>query len=338
VFLLRTGRTRAPDLVPIDWAGEAEPVLVSGGRTRLIDFFSYGDPSGVHAFPLLRDLADHYRAHGLSILGVHVPAYEFERPLETARREIWRRGIAYPVALDHGWEIFRAYGLRDLPARVLVDGAGFVRGWEEGPGNFDLLERALRSLLREATPNAVLPEPLVREDRHGRPGRLRWRPSPEIRFGQKGIGFGPPDAQDAAEGTTRDFGELPDLRAEGIAYLRGRWRLGAERIVAEDRAEAAVVFEGSSVSAVLSVPDADIGAVEVEARLDGAPPAAEVAGSDLDRSEEGGPAVILCDRGGVYELISARDFGIHHLELGVRGRGLAIHLLHFGTTVVPDVA
>lgn len=338
MFLLKQGRTPAPELSPIDWAGEPEAGPAASGRTRLLDFFSYGDPSGVHALPLLKDLAEHYRANGLSIVGVHVPAYDFERPLEAARREIWRQGIAYPVALDHGWETFRAYGLHDLPARVLVDGSGFVRGWEEGAGNFDLLERGLRSLLRETAPDVTLPPPLTRDDRRGRPGRLRWRPSPEIRFGKRGAGFGPPDAREAEEGAVRDFPELPDLRAESVPYLRGRWRLGTERIFAEGNADIAVVFEGASVSAVLSVPDADVGAVEIGVRLDGSPPAAEVAGPDLHRSEDGNLAVALCDRGGVYELISARDFGIHHLELGVRGGGLAVHLLHFGTTVVPDVA
>lgn len=338
MYLLKQGRTRAPEILPIDWAGEAEAGPVGAKHTRLLDFFSYGDPSGVHALPLLKDLANHYRAHGLSLVGVHVPAYDFERPLEVARREIWRLGIGYPVALDHGWETYRAYGLRDLPVRVVVDGAGFIRGWQEGATNFDLLERALRSLLREAAPEQTLPPPLARDDQRGRPGRLRWRPTPEIPFGRRGVGFGPPDAREGADGESRDFAELPDLRAEGVAYLKGRWRLGPERVVAEEKAEIAVVFEGSSVSAVLSMPDPEVEAVEIEVRLDGASPAGEIAGADLDRDAEGRSAVILCDRGGVYELIAAREFGIHHLELSVRGAGLAVHLLHFGTTVVPDVA
>jgi hypothetical protein len=131
---------------------------------------------------------------------------------------------------------------------------------------------------------------------------------------------------------------MPDLRAEGVAYLRGRWGLAVEHILAVENAGLAVVYEGSGVSAVLSLPDGEIDAVEIDVRLDGLAPAAEIAGADLDRSDDSSAAVVLCDRGGVYELLRAGEFGVHHLELSVRGPGLAVHLLHFGTTFVPEVA
>ena len=44
------------------------------------------------------------------------------------------------------------------------------------------------------------------------------------------------------------------------------------------------------------------------------------------------------DRGGLYELVSSTEFGTHHLDLRIDGTGVAVHLLHFGTTDVPDVA
>jgi hypothetical protein len=336
VFLMKRGRTRAPDLRPIDWAGEIEHVPRLEGRTLLLDFFSYGDPAGVRALPRWRELAEHYRPHGLSVVGIHVPAYDFERPLEAARREVFRLGVPYPVGLDHGLETFRAYGLADLPARVLVDRAGFVRGWQQGPADPDLLEGALRSLLQEASPERRLPAPLTPQA-SGRDGRLRWRPSPEISFGTRSVGFGPPDARDVAEGVSREFAGMPELRAEGVAYVTGPWTVGRERIVCGGHCELAVVFEGASVCAVLSVPEPDIGAVEVSLLLDGAPPAPEIAGSDVDRST-GAEALLVADRGGVYELLSSPDFGLHNLQLGIRGAGLAVHLLHFGTTAVPDVA
>jgi len=336
VFLMKRGRTHAPDLRPVDWAGEIEHEPRLEGRTLLLDFFSYGDPAGVHALPRWRALAEHYRPHGLSVVGLHVPAYDFERPLEAARREVFRLGVPYPVGLDHGFETFRAYGLADLPARVLVDSAGFVRGWQQGPADPDLLEGALRSLLQEAAPDRRLPPPLAPSS-PSRPGRLRWRPSPEISFGVRAAGFGPPDAREVTEGASREFADMPELRAEGVAYLRGSWTVGRERIVSRGHAELAVVFEGSSVSAVLSAPEAEAGIVEVSVLLDGAPPDAGIVGADVDLPS-GTEALLVADRGGVYELISSPDFGLHNLQLGIRGSGLAVHLLHFGTTAVPDVA
>jgi len=335
VYLLKRGSTTAPAIRPIDWAGETEGAPHPRGRTLLLDFFSYGDPNGVLALPRLRELAEHYRATGLSVVGVHVPAYDFERPLDVARREIWRLGVPYPVALDHGFEVFRAYGLRDLPARVLVDGAGFVRGWQEGSGDLDLLERAFRTLLAEGAAGRVLPEPLADDDRGD--GGVRWRPSAQIPFGTRGVAFGPPDARSGREGDEHDVSELPDLRAEGVAYLRGRWVLGKDRVVTKGEACAvAVVYEGASVTAVLSAPEAEGDPVEASLTLDGRPPSPEAKGGDVESTPEG--ASISIDRGGVYELISSPEFGIHHLDLHIRGSGVAVHLLHFGTMEVPERA
>ena len=333
---MRRGRTRAPKILPADWAGEPE-LPGPGSRSLLLDFFSFGDPSGVLSLPRLRELADTYRDAGLTLIGVHVPAYDFERPLETARREMWRLGIPYAVALDHGMEVFRAYGLTDLPARVLVDGEGFVRAWEQGPGDLSLMERALRSLLAERTPPRPLPAPLEPAYPARGRGRLRWRPTPEIRFGTRGVGFGPPDARDDAEGTVRDFPEPPELRAEGMAYLQGRWTLGRERIATtEGECGLSVVFEGASVVAVLSPTDPEAAPPTVVVSLDGETPDDRAAGADLAR--EGDAASLTIDRGGLYELLSAAEFGTHHLDLRIRGTGVAVHLLHFGTTDVPETA
>ncbi|MFN8178447.1 MAG: redoxin domain-containing protein [bacterium] len=335
MYLLKRGSTRAPAIRPVDWAGETDAVPDPRGRTLLLDFFSYGDPAGVLALPRLAELAERYRAAGLSVVGVHVPAYDFERPLDVARREIWRLGVPYPVALDHGFEIFRAYGLRDLPARVLVDGAGFVRGWEQGGGELDLLEPALRTLLAEGATARPIPPPLT--STQDRTGGLRWRPTGEIRFGTRAVGFGPPDAREGVEGDEREFPELPELRAEGVAYLEGKWVLGRDRVVTTgDSCGLAVVFEGVSVAAVLSLPDPESEPMEAALSLDGVPPDAETKGGDVELSESG--AALTIDRGGVYELICSREFGIHNLDLRIRGSGVAVHLLHFGTMDVPELA
>jgi len=118
---LRQQRLRAPEIEPVGWAGDALFLGELKSRIVLLDFFSFGDPEGVRALGRIRRLGDHYRDVGLTVLGIHVPAYEFERPLEPARQEIWRLGIPYPVALDHAFDVYRAYDNRDLPARWLVD-------------------------------------------------------------------------------------------------------------------------------------------------------------------------------------------------------------------------
>ena len=106
----------------------------------------------------------------------------------------------------------------------------------------------------------------------------------------------------------------------------------------------AVVFEGASARAVLSV-EADAGAGEaedgdppaLEVTLDGSAPDAEAAGADLETDGEG-HAFLPLGPGRLYDLLSAAEFGVHNLALRVRGRGVAFHLLHFGSSEVPEEA
>ncbi|MBZ0270375.1 redoxin domain-containing protein, partial [bacterium] len=121
MHFLRAGRVPAPEIDAADWAGDALPLGPLRGRVVLLDFFSYADPGSVLTLDRIRGLGEHYRESGLVVLGLHVPAYAFERVPEDARREIWRLGIPHPVALDRDFGVFRRYGLANLPARVLVD-------------------------------------------------------------------------------------------------------------------------------------------------------------------------------------------------------------------------
>jgi thiol-disulfide isomerase/thioredoxin len=342
VRLVRERRIPAPELTPAGWAaGDTQLLGALRGRVVLLDFFSYADPAGVAALPHLRLLHEHYRESGLTVIGVHVPAYPFERSLADARQEIWRRGVPYPVALDQDFSVFRAYESRDLPARFLIDAQGYVRGWSHGPGGLVEAERAVRSLLREAKPDRALPHVVELPAGMAKPGGLLWMASPEIRFGTRGAGFGPPDTDDPPPepGESREFGELPELRAQGRAYLQGRWTVQDTRITADPGAVLSVVFEGASAQAVVSLEeeagDADDPALEVT--LDGAAPDAEAAGEDLETDGEG-HAFLPLGPGRLYDLLSAAEFGVHNLSLRVRGRGVSFHLLHFGSSEVPEEA
>ncbi|HMB68796.1 MAG TPA: redoxin domain-containing protein [bacterium] len=337
--LIRERRIPASELTPSGWAAGAPQLLGAlRGRVVLLDIFSYADPAGVAALPHVRLLHDHYRESGLSVIGVHVPAYPFERSLADARQEIWRLGLPYPVALDQDFSVFRAYESRDLPARFVIDAQGYVRGWSHGPGGLMEAERAVRALLREASPGRELPHVVELPAGMMRPGGLLWMASPEIRFGTRGSGFGPPETDDPPPqpGESRDFGELPELRAQGRAYLQGRWTIHDTRITAEPGAVLSVVFEGASAQAVVSV-EADGTESALEVTLDGAAPHAEAAGKDLETDGEG-HAFLPLGPGRLYDLLSAAEFGVHNLSLRVRGHGVSFHLLHFGSSEVPEEA
>ncbi len=356
--LLQQQRVRAPGLTVREWAaGEAIQLASLAGRVVLIDFFSFADPEGVHSLSRLRELAEHYRESHLSLVGVYVPAYAFEHGAASAREEIWRLGIHYPVALDQDFEIYRAFGARDLPARYLVDPAGFLRGCQLGRGGLDVVEQAIRRLLEEDEPRRALPDPLPLSPEFPRTGSLQWRSTPEIRFGSRGSGFADPRAAStptpAAQaerppgsvGDLRDFAPWPEMRAEGKPHLEGLWRSEEGYVVAAGTGGGlAIVYEGTRVYAVLSresmaaeptdeaLAESEDEEIEIELTLDGEAPAGALAGADIETEED--RARVRVGRGRVYELVSDAEFGMHNLELRTTEPGLAVHLLSFGTTEV----
>ena len=158
-----------------------------------------------------------------------------------------------------------------------------------------------------------------------------------MRFGPKGLGFGEPAGEGdppPEEGDERTFDAPPEMRAEGRPYLEGQWKLTADGVaLAGESGSVSVVFEGASVTAVLSRIDEDIEPV-IEMRLDGEPVPDAWMGDDTESDDD--RAFHRVDRGSVYEWIRGVPFGIHHLDVRVSGAGVVLHHLSFGTTDVPE--
>jgi hypothetical protein len=265
------------------------------GKVVLVSFFSWSDPATVRELPVLDALAARHRAAGLETLGVHVPVEDFERSAPATRDELWRLDLSFPVALDYSGDAVRAYENRSLPGHYLIDTEGFVRGWRHGIGALAEVDAAVRVLLGAA------------EGAPAGPG-VEWMPTPPIRLGL-------PAQEGAPAPGPRAFpADLPEMRAEGVAYFAGPWNARRDRIVADGpAARLAVVYEGADVVGVLSISREQEDRLVAELTLDG----------------EALPPVTV-DRGRAYDLARA-PFGVHHLEIACPP-GLALHGLWFSAS------
>ncbi|SMF61452.1 cytochrome c biogenesis protein DipZ [Allosphingosinicella indica] len=120
------------------------------GKVVLVDFWTYSCINCIRAIPYVRAWAERYRDAGLVVIGVHAPEFAFERAVANVRRAMADLGIAYPVAIDNDYKIWRAFDNRYWPAHYFVDAAGRVRYHHFGEGKYDVSERVIRQLLREA--------------------------------------------------------------------------------------------------------------------------------------------------------------------------------------------
>lgn len=59
-------------------------------------------------------------------------------------------GVAYPVALDNNYAIWKGFNNQYWPAHYFVDAAGHIRSHHFGEGNYEESEQTIRQLLAEA--------------------------------------------------------------------------------------------------------------------------------------------------------------------------------------------
>ena len=120
------------------------------GKVVLIDFWTYSCINCLRSIPHVRAWHERYAKDGLVVIGVHAPEFAFERDPENVRRAIADIGIPYPVALDNGFQLWRALKNNYWPAHYFIDAEGRVRFHHFGEGGYERSERVIRQLLAEA--------------------------------------------------------------------------------------------------------------------------------------------------------------------------------------------
>src|SRR3712207_4780521 len=106
------------------------------GHVILIDFWTYTCINWLRSLPYVRAWAEKYADRGLVVIGVHAPEFEFERDVASVRRAATEMQVAYPVAIDNDYVIWRAFQNAYWPALYLVDAQGRIRYRHFGEGEY----------------------------------------------------------------------------------------------------------------------------------------------------------------------------------------------------------
>jgi thiol-disulfide isomerase/thioredoxin len=128
------------------------PLSAAGlrGKVVLVDFWTYTCINWLRTLPYVRAWAEKYKEQGLVVIGVSTPEFEFEHTVENVRRSVKEMGIAYPVAIDNNYAIWRAFDNHYWPALYFVDAQGRIRHHHFGEGDYEQSERVIQQLLAEA--------------------------------------------------------------------------------------------------------------------------------------------------------------------------------------------
>jgi cytochrome c biogenesis protein CcdA/thiol-disulfide isomerase/thioredoxin len=132
--------------------GVSMPLMMENlrGKVVLVDFWTYSCVNCVRTLPYLKDWYQKYKDRGLVIVGVHTPEFEFEKSTANVARAIKELGVTWPVVQDNNYKEWTAYGNQYWPAHYFIDANGHVRYFHFGEGEYDVSEKVIQELLKEA--------------------------------------------------------------------------------------------------------------------------------------------------------------------------------------------
>jgi cytochrome c biogenesis protein CcdA/thiol-disulfide isomerase/thioredoxin len=120
------------------------------GKVVLVDFWTYSCINCLRALPYVKAWWEKYKDHGLVVIGVHTPEFAFEKDIGNVRKALLDLGVAYPVAIDNDYALWRAFQNHYWPAHYFIDAKGQFRHHHFGEGDYAGSEQVIRQLLTEA--------------------------------------------------------------------------------------------------------------------------------------------------------------------------------------------
>ncbi|MHC1479080.1 thioredoxin family protein [Frateuria aurantia] len=284
------------------------------GKVVLVDFWTYSCINCLRSLPYVRAWYDKYKDHGLVVIGVHAPEFDFEKNPANVAKAVHDLGVDYPVAIDDQYAIWNGFSNQYWPAHYFIDGKGHIRDHHYGEGDYAHSEDLLRGLLSEAG-YQNLPGGYVQPAAKGAQAADSRSPdrSPETYVGYaRAEGFA---GGRLVHDGVHDY-RAPDALPADSWALAGRWQVGAQQATLESAPGHLVYrFRGRDLHLVLG-PGDNGRPVRFRIRLDGKPPGPDH-GMDTDAEGNG---VITSQR--LYQLVrqahgpAERLFEIEWLDPG----------------------
>ncbi len=293
------------------------------GKVVLVDFWTYSCINCIRAIPYVKAWAEKYKDQGLVVIGVHAPEFAFEKNVDNVKKAIGDLGIAYPVAIDNDYAIWRAFDNQYWPAHYFIDAEGRIRHHHFGEGEYDQSERVIQELLAEAGKQNVAGG-IVDVKATGTEAASNQNDvqSPETYVGwqrsenfvdTKGTVNDAPHVYSAAEPKLNEWG------------LTGNWTVGAENAGLNDKDGSIYYrFHARDLHLVLG-PNADGKPIRFKVTVDGKPPG-DSHGVDTDADGNG---TVTGQR--LYQLVrEAGPVGDHTFEIHFLDPGVQAYAFTFG--------
>ncbi|HEY5022623.1 MAG TPA: thioredoxin-like domain-containing protein [Gemmatimonadaceae bacterium] len=255
------------------------------GKVVLIDFSTYTCINWLRTLSHVRAWAEKYKDHGLVVINVQTPEFEFEKNIDNVRLASKQMGLVYPTAIDNDYAIWNAFDNHYWPALYIVDAKGRIRHHQFGEGDYEKSETIIKQLLTEAGQSGIGPE-LAPVHESGAEVGADWS---TLKSGETYVGsaraekFSSPGGLASSKSHVYAAPAKLDLNHWALA---GDWTVGKQGTVS-NKANGRIVFRFHARDVHLVMGPAEKGAsVRFRVRIDGAPPGA-AHGSDVDAQGNG---------------------------------------------------
>lgn len=326
------------DVVGIEQWINSEPISIQEtldqNKVVLVDFWTYTCVNCLRTLPFLQDWHQKYSDHGLVIVGIHSPEFEFEKSPENVETAVQQEGVAWAVALDNNMQTWRAFGNRFWPAKYLLTPTEGIDYTHFGEGAYVETEQEIRTALEAAgydissipvgTVNNTTRDPnadrITREIYGGY----------ERSYHPQGIYAGNEEYYIKPDSTVNyvDDGNYTPQQF----FLHGEWTNGPEAIIHARETEEltdyiAVLMESRSANVVIQPQTADT--FNVFVTLDDQPLTTEEAGSDIMFDDDGNSFFVV-NEARMYRVVEQPEFRSRLLKLSSRSEGFAVFAYTFG--------
>jgi cytochrome c biogenesis protein CcdA/thiol-disulfide isomerase/thioredoxin len=309
--------TPAPDFVGIDkWLNTSQPLTITSlkGKVVLVDFWTYSCINCLRTLPHTTAWYDKYRQDGFVVVGVHTPEFEFEHDTNNVLNAIKTYNIHYPVAQDNEYATWNNYNNQYWPAQYLIDASGNIRRTDFGEGNYDQMELAIQTLLKESGQKVTAKLSNVADL------TPNTNISPETYLGSSRMQYYFPGGN--LSSGTQTF-TLSDNPAQNTFSYGGTWTITNEYAVAGNKAVINYNFLAGKVYIILNPGSAKTNTVQV--LLDGKTISASVAGADVHSG------IVTVDSDRLYNVVDLHGKTESHLlKLQFQSPGTAAYTFTFG--------
>ena len=284
------------------------------GKVVLVDFWTYTCINCIRTLPFITSWYDKYEKDGFVVIGIHTPEFQFEHEASNVEGAIKQYKIHYPVAQDNNYSTWNAFTNQYWPAEYLIDKDGNVRRTHFGEGEYDQMEEAIRTLLKET--GASLSAGLVKMPDQTPQGQI----SPETYIGSSRMEYYYPLGI-IDNGTYSNLKLYTGIPVNSFDF-GGGWTVSDEYSTTGKNAVLEYNFQADHVYLVMHKPAAGNGTVKVF--LDGKPVGTVSAGADVKSGE------VTIDSDRLYDLINMHGkSGAHLLKLEF-SPGIQVFAFTFG--------